>query len=176
VTLLSNGLLVLRSASDRGDPFAPRRRTICTVTAPHARRRIAIACIVAALAGQIVLPGLHAIVHRLEAAAAGATQEKRWRVKPSKVARRDSDRRDHGHDHPHDHRKGEHHHHPGDERGGHGSNAPEHLTFMLVAAAPAVVPPSYQLAASVELERHVASIALAPGPSRRHNRGPPLVG
>jgi hypothetical protein len=162
------------------------------VTALLTRRRVAIACIVAALAGQVVLPFLHAIVHGLEAAAETRAHAGAWRVEPTGAARHDAHpsrhapghghAHGHEHEHEHEHLPGRpagaprpHHHHPGDERGGHGTHAPEHLTVTLVPAPPVVVPPSDQRVARVHTDHEVESIALPPVPSRDHNRGPPVV-
>jgi hypothetical protein len=140
------------------------------------RRHTAIACVIAALAVQIVLPCLHAIVHQLEDAVARA-HARRWRVEGSRTA---------AHRHHHDHEHGDHthehgprerprHEHPGDERGRHGVDAPEHLHAMLLPAAMVIVPPPFRPASKSDVRIDVASVAPAPTPTRDHNRGPPRV-
>lgn len=96
------------------------------------RRSAATACLVAIALAIGAVPGLHAVVHYLEDHAEAPSR--RWRVEPSKRAAK---RAPHGHDHGHGHR---HHHHDGDERGGHGRGAPEHLGVAILEASPPALP------------------------------------
>jgi hypothetical protein len=132
------------------------------VTTPGHRRSLAAICVVAALASQIALPAMHALVHALEEAVQRA-HAKRWRVEGARAA--GGEREEHGHGHRHEH--------PGDRRGEHGANAPEHLTLaILQPEAPAIPTPAedHQSAAPPPLR----SIATASAPVRDHGiRGPP---
>lgn len=112
--------------------------------AAHHRRRLAVVCIVAAIAGQVVLPAMHAVVHGLEAAVARAKAE-RWRVEGGQRERQRQSVHvnDHDHDHDRDHDGRGGHRHPGDGNGEHGAQAPEHLAAVLVPSVPVlVVPPA----------------------------------
>ena len=97
---------------------------------------MAVVCVVAALAAQIVVPALHATVHALERGVARAKAD-RWRVEGAGRVAREEREREHGHSHGARH----HHEHPGDRPGEHGVHAPEHLNALIVPTAAPVIPP-----------------------------------
>jgi hypothetical protein len=136
------------------------------------RRQVAFACVVTALAGQVVLPSLHVLVHRLEAELARASRP-RWRVEATPaVSDESADAAGHAHGgRPHRER----HRHPGDDRGGHGVGAPEHLDALLASPAPVVPLPGYRRAAQLPPPGCRGSVATAPAPARPNSRGPPVV-
>jgi hypothetical protein len=140
------------------DPTAAPRRIIAVVTTLGHRRALAVICVAAALAGQIALPAMHALVHALEEAVQRA-HAKRWRVEGENAEEKN------GHGHRHEH--------PGDRPGEHGANAPEHLSLaILQPEAPAIPAPAeeHQTAAPPALR----SIVPATAPVRDHGiRGPP---
>ena len=125
------------------------------------RRALAAVCVAAALASQIAVPALHAVVHALEDAVARA-HARRWRVEGVKA----------GEEHEHE-GHGHRHEHPGDRPGEHGANAPEHLTLAIVEPPAPAIPPVALRHRSAE-PPPLRSIAAAASPPRAHGiRGPP---
>lgn len=138
-------------------------------------------CIVAALAAQVVVPAMHAIVHGIEVAVSRA-HASRWRVEgrregaPERAHEHHHDHSHDGHDgHGHRHDRRGRHEHPGDRPGEHGARAPEHLTALIVGTPPVVVPPNFAVVAYRQTITRSGSVVPAPSPSCNHNRGPPRV-